>query len=304
MDRFSAMTAFVRVVEAGSFTKAAESMDLPRPKVTRLIQVLERDLRVRLLDRTTRSVSVTAEGANYYERVVRLLAELSDIESTAKESIARPSGRLRVDVATALATSVLVPALPEFLRAYPDITLDLGIGNRHVDLVADNVDCVIRAGEVQEPFLVARRIGEFGFITCASPGYVAAFGMPKAAQELGTKHQLVGLISSGTGLPIAFRYTKDGEQVEIATSPRLTVDDTNAYLSAAVAGLGVIQAPAYMVHASLASGQLVPMLPDWSSQRIPVHVVYRPNRFLSARTRVFIDWAARLFETHPHLGRG
>ena len=301
MDRFSAMSAFVRVVEAGSFTKAAETMDLPKPTVTRLIQGLERDLRVRLLDRTTRSVTVTAEGATYYDRVVRLLAELSDIESTAKQAIARPSGRLRVDVATAIATNVLIPALPEFYRSYPDIELEFGISNRQTDLVADNVDCAIRAGYVDEQFLVARRIGAFQLIACASPGYLAAFGTPTTTTELETKHQLLGLVSTRTGKPIPFRFVKGADSIEVAPHAHFSVDDTNAYLAAGIAGLGLLQAPAYMLQSALQSGQLVAVLQDWITPSVPVHVIYRPNRFLSAKVRLFIDWTVALFERNPYL---
>ncbi|HEY5930842.1 MAG TPA: LysR family transcriptional regulator, partial [Burkholderiales bacterium] len=251
MDRFSAMSTFVRVVEAGSFTKAAETMDLPKPTVTRLIQGLERDLRVRLLDRTTRSVTVTAEGATYYERVVRLLADLSDIESTAKQSIAKPSGRLRVDVATAIATNVLIPALPEFYRSYPDIELEFGISNRHTDLVAENVDCVVRAGPVDEQSLVARRIGEFHLITCASPIYLSHAGVPGTANGLDTEHQLLGMVSTRTGKPIPFRFIKDMERIELVPHSRLSVDDSNAHLAAGTAGLGILQVPAYMLKSAL-----------------------------------------------------
>jgi DNA-binding transcriptional LysR family regulator len=301
MDRISAMNAFVRVVEAGSFTKAAETMDLPKPTVTRLIQGLERELRVRLLDRTTRSVTVTAEGATYYERVVRLLAELSDIESTAKQSIAKPSGRLRVDVATAIATNVLIPALPEFYRSYPDIELEFGISNRHTDLVAENVDCVVRAGPVDEQFLVARRIGEFHLITCASPKYLSDFGAPSTATGLDTEHKLLGMVSIRTGKPIPFRFIKDMERIEMEPHSRLSVNDTNAHLAAGIAGLGILQAPAYMLQPALESGQLVAVLQAWATPAVPVHVIYRPNRFLSAKVRVFIDWTVALFERNPHL---
>jgi LysR family transcriptional regulator, regulator for bpeEF and oprC len=301
MDRLSAMSAFVRVVEAGSFTRAAETMDLPKPTVTRLIQGLERELRVRLLDRTTRSVTVTSEGATYYDRVVRLLAELSDIEATAKQSIARPSGRLRVDVATAIATKVLIPALPEFYRSYPDIELEFGIGNRYSDLVADNVDCAVRAGPPVEQFLVARRIGEFRLITCASPKYLRESGTPAAIAGLETQHLLLGLVSTRTGKPIVFRFLRNEENIEIAPHPRLSVDDTNAYLAAGISGLGILQAPAYMLQAEIESGQLVPVLQDWATPAVPVHVLYRPNRFLGAKVRVFIDWTVALFERNPYL---
>lgn len=301
MDRFSAMSVFVRVVEAGSFTKAADTIDLPKPTVTRLIQGLERDLRVRLLDRTTRSVTVTAEGATYYERVVRLLADLAHIEATAKQSLAKPSGQLRVDVATAIATNVLIPALGEFYEAYPEIEVELGISNRHTDLVADNVDCVVRAGPVQEQFLVARRIGEFHLITCASPKYLSAFGTPATPAELETKHHLLGLVSTRTGRPIPFRFLQGEERIDISPHTRLSVDDTNAHLAAGITGLGILQAPAYMLQAALESGQLVPVLQGLATPAVPVHVIYRPNRFLSAKVRVFIDWTVALFERNPLL---
>jgi DNA-binding transcriptional LysR family regulator len=301
MDRFSAMNAFVRVVEAGSFTRAAETMDLPKPTVTRLVQGLERELRVRLLDRTTRSVTATAEGASYYERAVQLLAELSDIEATARMAVARPSGRLRVDVPTAIATNVLVPALPGFYRAYPEIALEFGITNRLTDIVAENVDCIVRVGPVDEELLVARKVGEFQFVTCAAPGYLAQAGVPASPQELEASHGLIGLVSARTGKPIPLRFTRDGETMEIAPRARLAVDDTNAYVAAGIAGLGVLQAPTYMLQAALRSGQLVAILEEWHSQRVPVHVVYRPNRFLGAKVRVFIDWAVSVFEGNADL---
>lgn len=301
MDRFTAMSAFVRVVEAGSFTKAAETIDLPKPTVTRLVQGLERDLRVRLLDRTTRSVTVTAEGAAYYERVVRLLAELSDIESTAKQTLAKPSGRLHVDVATAIATDVLIPALPDFYRAYPDIELEFSIINRQTDLVAENVDCMIRAGFVDEQSLVARRIGEFRLTTCASPKYLSSFGTPGTPADLEGGHRMLGLISNRTGKPIPFRFMKGEDSIRMSPHARFCVNDVYAHLAAGIAGIGVLQSPAFMLPSALASGQLVPVLQDWDTATIPVHAIYRPNRFLGAKVRIFIDWAIALFERHPHL---
>jgi DNA-binding transcriptional LysR family regulator len=256
---------------------------------------------VRLLVRTTRSVIVTPEGAGYYERVIRLLADLSDIESTAKQSIARPSGRLRVDVATAIATHVLIPALPDFYRAYPQIEIELGIGNRQTDMVSDDVDCVVRAGVVEDEMLVARRIGEFHLVTCASPGYLAARGTPTTIAELEKRHHLLGMVSTRTGRPIPFKLSKAGEDVEVMPHPRLSVDDTNAHLAAGIAGLGILQAPAYMLQGAVQAGQLVPVLQEWSTPAVPVHVAYRQNRFLGAKVRVFIDWTVALFERHPDL---
>ena len=301
MDRITAMSTFVRVVEAGSFTKAADTLDVPKATVTRLIQALEEELQIRLLHRTTRSITVTAEGATYYERVVRLLADLADIESTAKQSLAKPSGRIRVDVPNAVATMVILPALQDFYKSYPDVEVELGSGNRNVDLVAESVDCAIRVGEITQESLVARRIGGFRFITCATQGYLAARGKPATPDDLRSGHDTVGMVSIQSGRVLPFRFAKGDQQLEVVPSHRLLVNDTNAYLAAALAGLGIIQAPAYTALSTLAAGKLVAVLEDWETPIIPLHVIYPPNRYLSAKVRVFIDWTVALFERIAEL---
>jgi len=301
MDRIAAMNAFVRVVEAGNFTKAADTLDLPNATVTRLIQALEQHLQVRLLQRTTRTVTVTPEGATYYERVLRLLADLNDIESTATQSQGKPSGRIRVEAAAAVGTMVIVPALGEFYRSYPDVAIELGVGNRRADLIAEGIDCAIRVGEATEQFMVARRIGEFRFTTCATPDFLQAHGTPRAPQELNALRTIGMTTATGRALP--FRFCDGGTDTELVLQHVLTVNDTNACLAAGLAGLGIIQAPTYAVQAALASGQLVPLLDDCATQSIPVNVVYPPNRFLSAKVRVFIDWVIELFERNAQLKR-
>jgi DNA-binding transcriptional LysR family regulator len=301
MDRIAAMNAFVRVVEAGNFTKAADSLDLPNATVTRLIQALEQHLQVRLLQRTTRTVTVTPEGATYYERVLRLMADLSDIESTAKQSQAKPSGRIRVESAAAIGTMVIVPALGEFYRSYPDVAIELGVGNRRADLIAEGIDCAIRVGEATEQFMVARRIGEFQFTTCATPAFLEAHGKPHDPQEL-QAFRTVGM-STASGRALPFRFCENGTETELALQHVLTVNDTNACLAAGLASLGIIQAPTYAVQPALTSGHLVSLLDDCATHSIPVHVVYPPNRFLSAKVRVFIDWVIELFERNAQLRR-
>ncbi len=303
MDRIAAMNAFVRVVEAGNFTKAAESLSLPNASVTRQIQSLEQDLKVLLLHRTTRAVTVTAEGATYYERVVRLLSDLADIESSTRQSSAKPVGTVRVDVPAAIATMVLVPALGDFRRAYPDVKIELGVGNRHTDLVAEGVDCVIRAGEVSEQFLVARRIGGFRFATCATPAFLDEHGTPTSPEEV-PFYPTVGLAGGSGGRVQPFRFTRGGVQHRFTLEHTLVVNDTNAYLAAGLAGLGLIQAPCYTIDAAVLDGRLVSLLDEWHPDESPVHVLYAPNRYLSAKVRVFIDWTVDLFERHEHLRRG
>lgn len=302
MDRIAAMNAFVRVVEAGTFTKAADTLDLPNATVTRLIQYLEQDLKVRLLHRTTRAVTLTPEGATYYERVVRLLADLADIESSTKLSQGKPAGKVRVETAVAIGTMVIVPALAEFYRDYPEVEVELGVGNRRSDLVAEGIDCVIRVGAVSEQMIVARQIGSSQFTTCATPAYLAAYGAPQTPEELAAL-PTVGMMSADIGRPLPFRFSDGARESALTLRHKLVVNDTNSYLAAGLAGLGIIQAPGYAVHAAVTAGQLVALMEDWHTARTPVHVLYPPNRYLSAKVRVFIDWVIALFERHEGLRR-
>ena len=303
MDRLVAMRAFAHVVEAGNFTKAAQALKVRTPTVTRLVQGLERHLQVRLLQRSTRCMALTVEGATYYERVVRLLAELADVESSAKESAAIPSGRLRVECAAAIGSMVIVPALAEFHRAYPDLEIQLSVGNRRSNLIADGMDCAIRVGEVTEQLLVARRIGEFQFTACASPQFLRAHGVPSTSDSI-QAHAAVRMCSARTGQPVPFRFTTDSVAPEILQTHSLLVNDIHAYVAAGLAGLGLIQAPTYAVRDALQSGKLVAVLQDSPPASVPVYLIYPPNRFLCAKVRVFIDWTVRLFERNADLRPG
>jgi DNA-binding transcriptional LysR family regulator len=198
---------------------------------------------------------------------------------------------------------VLVPALPDFCSRYPDIELEVGLGNRDVDLVAENVDCTIRAGAVSEQDLIARRIGEFRFVACASPAYLQAHGRPAAPADLRGGHRTIGMISARTGRAIPFMFSKDGRDLHLGGPHRLLFNDTNACVAAALAGLGIVQAPAFVVQSALDQGTLVPLLEDWRTALIPVHVVYAPNRYLSTKVRVFIDWVVELFDRTSGLRR-
>ena len=306
MDRIAAMNAFVRVVEAGNFTKAADTLNLPNATVTRLIQALEQDLQVKLLHRTTRAVTVTPAGAGYYERVVRLLAELTDIESSTRLSQGQPAGKVRVEAPAAIGAMVIVPALDEFYRQYPGVQVELGVGNRRSDLVAEGIDCAIRAGQLDEQHIVARQIGAFRSTTCATPALLQAHGAPRTPDELAAR-PTVGMLSARTGRPLPFRYsagtTTGTAVVEPALEHRLVVNDTNSYVTAALAGLGFIQAPGYAVDDLVAQGRLDAVLADWQTPELPIHMLYAPNRYLSARVRAFIDWTVALFERDPALKR-
>ena len=302
MDRIVQMRAFARVVETGSFTKAADSMDLPKASLTRLVQALEARLRVQLLTRTTRKVTVTQDGAAYYERTMALLSELEAIDQGMLHDQSRPRGRLRVDVTTLTGSRVLIPALGDFHARYPDIQIALGVSDRAIDLLVDNVDFVLRVGAVQDAGLVARRVGQIQFCTCASPAYLATHGTPETPEDLDREpHQAVGYFSSRTGRVFPFVFHRGDERIEIEGRRRLDVNDSNSYVDAGLAGLGVVQLAKYAVQEQLTSGELVPLFPGWHHNAVPVHLVYSPNRYVSARMRVFIEWVA---ETLAKKGLG
>lgn len=299
MDRFDAMQAFARVVETGSFTKAAETLHMSRTTVTQLVQQLEARLRVRLLNRTTRQVNVTADGAAYYARVIRLLADIDDAETSLSSAAAAPRGRLRVDVPAPFARLVLVPALPDFLRRYPEIQLDLGVSDRHVDLIDENVDCVIRGGQITDQSLVARHIGDLPAGIYASPAYLQQAGIPAHPQDLAqAPHRVVGYLRSRSGTVLPYTLQRGDEQVTVKGHHLLALDDGNAYLAAGVAGLGALWLPDYMAGPHVANGELVRLFPAWRIDAMPLHLAFPPNRHVSAKLRVFIDWVATLVEQH------
>lgn len=294
MDKLEGMRAFIRVVEAGSFTRAAETLNVSKTTVTQLVQQLESNLRIKLLNRTTRKVNMTTAGASYYERVVRLLADLDDIEDNILGDSTAPRGLLRVDVPSPFANIILVPALPEFHARFPEIQLDIGASDRKVDLIGDNVDCVVRGGEIEDGSLVARRVADLQLGVFAAPSYLAQAGTPMHPNDLhGTGHRIVNY-RWASGLPYAME--KSGERVKIGGRYFLAIDDGNAYLTAGLAGLGVLWLPQYMAKPYVASGALMKLFTDWSIEPMPLHVAYPPNRYVRRQLRVFIDWIVELME--------
>ena len=296
MDHMAAMRAFVRVVEVGTFTRAAQLLSIPKPTLSKLIQGLESHLRTRLLNRTTRRVTVTADGAAYYERVISILADVDELDGSMTLSQASPKGKLRIDVGTSLALLIIIPALPDFHARYPDIQIDLGVSDRPVDLLSENVDCVLRAGTLTDQSLIARRIGEFDFVTCAAPSYLARCGEPLHPSDLQNgNHTMVGFFHAASGRPHSFNFVRGEEQHEVHGRYVIAVNDSTAYVAAALAGLGVAAAPTFMIQDHIAGGALRPLLAGWTTDVIPLYVVYPPNRHLSTKLRIFVDWVADLF---------
>ena len=303
MDRFQAMQIFVRVVDANSFTQAAETLGMPRSTITTTIQKLERLLQVRLLNRTTRRLSLTPDGAAYYSRCQQILADIEDTESSFRDVARGPQGRLRIDVPPSIGRLILLPALCDFHTRYPDIELAIGMGDRPVDMVQEAVDCVIRVGALQDSSLIAKRIGTFESLTCAAPEYLARYGVPKTIEDL-QRHRAVHYFSPRTGRNVDWSFMEDGRTREITMQGPVAVNDAEAYVTCGVKGFGMIQPAHYRVQPYLQSGALQEIVADYTPAPLPISAVYLQSRHLAPKVRVFVDWVSELFQGCPLLTGG
>ncbi|GGA93056.1 LysR family transcriptional regulator [Brucella endophytica] len=296
MDQLAAMRAFIRVVEAGNFSRASESLGMPKATVTKLIQSLESHLRTKLLNRTTRRVLVTHDGALYYDRALRLLADLEELDSSIADAQGTPQGRVRVEMSGALANLIVIPNLWDFKARHPGIRLDLGVSDRPVDILAENVDCAIRIGEITDQSLIARRIAQMHFITCVAPSYLKKFSNPQHPREIEPDHYVVGYFRAQTGQQLPLEFTREGEEnMEVFGRYLVATNEAITYLAAAEAGMGIVQIPRLMAETPFRNGTLQPILSEWSREPVPIFVVFPPNRHLSSKVRAFVDWAADLF---------
>jgi len=300
VDKLQAMALFVRVVDTGGIARAADSLGIPSATATTLIQKLETSLGVKLLNRTTRRVTVTPDGTAYYARAKGILAEVRDAEEALSQRTSAPQGRIRVDAPTLIARSVIVPALQHFFAQYPGIELALACNERHFDLVAEGVDCALWIGEIDQANLVARRVGFLYFATCASPTYIAAHGLPAHPREL-AQHRCLNHFSPRTGETVEWVFSKDSERVRAVFPGNLALEDENSYVTAAEAGLGIAQMPAFVVKEAMERGALDLVLTEWFPEPAPLHVVYPQSRHLSRRVRVFVDWLAALISEHDGI---
>lgn len=294
MDQLSAMRAFIRVVEAGNFTRAAETLRMPKATLTNLIQGLEKHLQTKLLNRTTRRVIVTTDGALYYERAVQLVADIDELDGSLSHARSNPSGRLRVEMTGAFADWFVIPYLHEFHAQYPEIQIEIGVGDRTVDYLKENVDCALRGGEPQDQSLIARNVSEIALVTCAAPSYLKAHGYPAHPSDLETDHFCVNYFMAQSGEVRRLLFSKQGDIVEVSARHRIAVNDARSYVLATVKGQGIGQVPRFMVESELQTGALVPVLEDWEIDPFPMYIVYPPNRHLSNKVRVFVDWLVRL----------
>lgn len=294
MDRLQAMKVFTRVVDTGSFTRAADTLDLPRASVTVIVQQLEAHLKVRLLQRTTRRLNLTPDGAAYYERCVRVLADIEEMESSFENVGKAPRGKLRVDMPAALGRMLVMPRIADFHSRYPDIELMLGFGDKPVDLIQDGVDCVVRIGPLQDSSMVARRVATYEAVTVASPAYLERHGVPKTIDEL-KDHVAVNYFWARTGRIMDLTFEVDGAPVEVRMRGNIAVNDADAYVVSGLEGVGLIQAARFMALPHLESGKLVEVLSQWKPLPMPISALYPHSRHLSPTVRVFVDWIAEMF---------
>lgn len=292
------MQVFVRVAEVGSFTRTADEFGLPKASISNAVQQLEKQLDVRLLNRTTRKVAMTEEGRVFYERCVDLLADMDELGSLFKGDAA-VSGRLRVDMPTGMAKNFVLPNLADFLGRYPQLQLEISSSDRRVDVIREGFDCVIRVGELEDSGLIARKLGDMKIINCVSPGYIETWGEPRHLEQL-AEHRLVHYSPTLGARAGGWEYW-DGEAYRSVDMPGLvTVNNTDAYSHACLSGLGIIQVPEVGVRRYLESGEMVEVLKAFHAQPMPVSLVYPHRRHLARRVRVFMDWVAELLSGYIH----
>ncbi|TPG57009.1 LysR family transcriptional regulator [Ewingella americana] len=289
VDKIQSMQVFVRVAELSNFTRAAESLGMPKGSVSRLVQQLETRMSARLLHRSTRRVQLTQDGQVFYERCKELLANMDELESMFQSHPSTVSGRLRVDMSVAMARDLVLPRLGEFLNRYPAIEIELSSTDHRVDVVREGFDCVVRVGALKDSGLIARPLGEFTVVNCASPGYLQRYGTPEHPNQL-TQHAMVHYEQTLGSRPTGFEYLEGNLLKVVKTGGAVTVNSTETYSSACLAGLGIIQVPLTGARNALASGKLVSILPQFRAPPMPVSLVYPHRLNLSRRAKLFMDW--------------
>lgn len=279
---------FMKVVELGSFTKAADSLHLHRPAVSKAISQLEANLGIKLIHRTTRKLSVTSEGEDFYQRSKHVLAEMNDMMANFSPSLP-PHGRLKIDAPLALAHSLLIPGLVEFQTLYPDIEIILVSSDKKSDLITEGVDCVIRLGVLEDSSFISKSLGEVRMVTCASPSYLARHGRPESLDDF-AKHHAVNFFSENSREVMDWKFIDNGKIVSLQPKSSMLVDNSDILLSCGLAGLGMIQATCHALTPYIEAGKLEKVLTKYPSVSKPVSVMYPDRRYLPPKVRVFIEW--------------
>ena len=298
MDQLQAMQVFARVAELSSFTRAADSLGLPKASASTAVQELEALLGTRLLHRTTRRVQPTQDGQAFYERVRDLLADVDEMQSMFRDGNEALRGRLRVDMPSSMARSMVIPRLGAWLAQHPALEIEVSSSDRRVDVVREGFDCVVRVGHVAESSLVARRLGAMRMMNCASREYLDQYGEPKTLDDL-VRHRLVHYVTNLGTRPEGFEYPMDGEYCNLPMAGVITVNSIESYQAACAAGLGIVQVPAGAMHAQVEAGTMVEILEGFPAEPMPVSLVYAHRRNLPRRVKVFMDWIEEVLR--PYL---
>lgn len=287
------MAIFIQVVEFKSFTKAADALQLHRPAVSKSIQQLEDDLGVKLLHRTTRSLSITVEGDEIYQRAKMLLTDVDELMASFSPN-QPPRGKLRIDAPLALTHSILIPNLSEFQRLYPHIDIVLTASDRLTDLISEGIDCVIRLGELADSRFISRRVGEVQMTTCAAPSYLEKYGTPLTPDDL-SLHQAIHFFSENSREIMDWKFIVGGEVISRRPDTGMLVNNSDVLLSSGLAGLGIIHALRTAMEPHIREGRLTELLSEYAAVTKPVSVLYPDRRYLPGKVRVFIDWFAQVF---------
>lgn len=290
------MRIFLRVAELASFTRAAEGLGLPKATVSQAVQQLEQWTGTRLLQRTTRKVNLTQDGAVFYERCRDLVADLEEVEGMFRGA-AGLRGRLRLDMPVRLALHAVLPRLPEFLRRHPQLELEISSTDRRVDVIQEGFDCVVRVGHPGESSLVVQRLGDMDVLNCASPAYLESYGTPRTLEDL-AQHRLIHYSASLGSRPLGFEYATEDGYATVAMQGAVTVNHSEAYLALCLAGLGLIQVPRQGVETYLQRGELVEVLPQLRSEPMPISLIYPVRRNLSRRVKVLLDWLQQILSDY------
>ena len=297
LSKPESMRIFVRVAELSSFTQAADHLGVPKASISTAVQQLERELGTQLLHRTTRKVQMTQDGRVFYERCKDLLADMEDLQAMFQRGTTAVSGRLRVDMPTGVAKNIIIPRLPEFLATYPSLEIELSSTDRRVDIVSEGFDCVLRVGSLSDSSLIARPLGRFRQVNCASPAYLARYGVPQSLDDL-VAHRLIHYVPTLGGKSDGWEYFEGQERRTVSMGGALTVNNAEAYQSACLAGLGLIQVPESGVRLHIAEGRLVEVMPQYCAAPMQVSLVYANRRHLAKRVQLFMNWVAEVMQAH------
>ncbi|MCY1169552.1 HTH-type transcriptional regulator DmlR [compost metagenome] len=296
MDLVKSMQVYVAVVEGGSFVHAAERFDTSTASISRQIAALEEHLGVRLLQRTTRRLSMSETGRAFYERAQQILTDIAETEAVIGREVTQPTGLLRISVPLSYGLREFAGILPEFRARYPGLRLDIDLSDRAVDLINDSIDVAVRIGASPSPNLIARKIAPVRIIVCAAPAYLARRGFPKTPEDL-AGHDTLAYSLLATGDTWTF-HDRHGTEQSVRVEPLVHANNGDLLRKLALAGGGIISQPDFIVADDLARGALVPLLEDWHRSESHIYAVYLSRRFLSPKVRVFIDFMVE------HAARG